>query len=135
MSELFMKFDADGSGEFEFEEFRDFYMKYLDTDESLERLRHYANFRFRDIEFEELVERRRAETKSKLEKRAFNENKYKDVVALQKKKQKEDSIKDIYGITRRNYRHRTNVYQKSINKYKSGKEEPQRSMNLIHPYK
>jgi hypothetical protein len=28
---------ADGSGEFEFEEFRDFYIRYLDSDDSLAR--------------------------------------------------------------------------------------------------
>ena len=117
MTELFIKFDADGSGEFEFEEFRDFYMKYLDTDESLARLRNYANYRFRDIEFEELVAIRQQDSKAKVEKRGFNKEKYKHSVALQKQKQKEDSQKDIYGITRRNYRHRTNATIKMANKY------------------
>lgn len=77
MTELFMKFDADGSGEFEFEEFRDFYIKYLDNEDSLERLRNYANFRFRDIEFESLVATKREQLVDKLHHREITKVKYK----------------------------------------------------------
>lgn len=52
LDELFQKFDTDGSGEFEFEEFRDFYVKMLDTEESRGFLRRFAQFRFRDLEKE-----------------------------------------------------------------------------------
>jgi hypothetical protein len=48
VTELFIRFDADGSGSFEFEEFRDFYIKLLDTKEALKLLQDYAKYRFRD---------------------------------------------------------------------------------------
>lgn len=53
-SELFQHFDKDLSGELDFEEFRDFYVTYLDTQESLESLKIYAQYRFRDLELEAL---------------------------------------------------------------------------------
>jgi len=52
LNELFVSFDRDGSGEFEFEEFRNFYVYFLDKPESLTKLRAYAQYRFRDIEKE-----------------------------------------------------------------------------------
>jgi hypothetical protein len=57
MEELFATFDRDGSGEFQFEEFRDFYTKLLADDECLQKLREYAHYRFRN----KLIEKRRNE--------------------------------------------------------------------------
>jgi hypothetical protein len=57
MEELFGRFDADGSGEFQFEEFRDFFTKLLANDDCLNTLRSYASHRFRD----KLAEKRRNE--------------------------------------------------------------------------
>lgn len=57
MEELFGRFDTDGSGEFQFEEFRDFYTKLLANDDCLNTLRAYASHRFRD----KLAEKRRNE--------------------------------------------------------------------------
>ena len=57
MEELFGRFDTDGSGEFQFEEFRDFYTKLLANDKCRSTLRAYATHRFRD----KLAEKRRNE--------------------------------------------------------------------------
>jgi hypothetical protein len=57
MEELFAKFDRDGSGEFQFEEFRDFYTKLLANEECLQKLRDYAFHRFRN----KLIEKRKNE--------------------------------------------------------------------------
>lgn len=63
ITELFSTFDRDGSGEFEFEEFRDFYIKYLDTEEAMDLLRRYAAYKFRDQDKErayfEMIEAKR----------------------------------------------------------------------------
>ena len=108
MKELFTLYDEDGSGEFEFEEFRDFYIQYLDTEESLDRLRYYAQFRFRDIERENYVKKLQLERTNKLQRREVLRVKYAHVIEDQKKKLLEDSYIDKYGLRRRNYRHRTN---------------------------
>jgi hypothetical protein len=63
MTELFETFDLDGNGKFEYEEFRDFYLKFMDKAESRELLKKYAVYRFRDQEKEKMMEilRREAE--------------------------------------------------------------------------
>ena len=55
MNELFEKFDEDKSGNFEYEEFRDFFIRFLDTEESIQLLRDYAQYKFRDMEKEQYV--------------------------------------------------------------------------------
>eukprot|EP00981_Chlorochromonas_danica_P014681 scaffold8581_cov181-Ochromonas_danica.AAC.3 len=107
MAELFAQYDRDGSGEFEFEEFRDFYIRYLDSEESIERLRKYAKHRFRDVEREKFVLRQQHERKLKAERRKYLKIKNHDLVADQKKRYFEDSYVDHYGIRRRKYHHRT----------------------------
>jgi molecular chaperone GrpE (heat shock protein) len=52
LDELFESFDSDGSGEFRFEEFRNFYIQFLCNDEKLALLKKYAAYRFRDLEEE-----------------------------------------------------------------------------------
>ena len=47
VSDLFQKFDNDGSGDLSFEEFRDFYLQLLDTEPGLTLLRRYAKYRFK----------------------------------------------------------------------------------------
>lgn len=108
MKELFTLYDEDGSGEFEFEEFRDFYIQYLDTEESLDRLRYYAQFRFRDIERETYVKKLQNERTNKLQRREVLKVKYARVMQEQRNRLLEDSYVDKYGLRRRNYRHRTN---------------------------
>lgn len=108
MRELFEQFDRDGSGEFEFEEFRDFYIKYLDTEESLDRLRKYAQYRFRDVERERFVLQQQHERKLRNDRRRYLKKKNKEVVAGQKRTFYEDSYKDAFNIRRRKYHHRTN---------------------------
>lgn len=107
MAELFAQFDKDGSGEFEFEEFRDFYIRYLDSEESIERMRKYAKHRFRDVEREKFVLRQQHERKLKAERRKYLKVKNHDLLAEQKRKYFEDSYVDHYGIRRRKYHHRT----------------------------
>jgi hypothetical protein len=107
MVELFNKFDRDGSGEFEFEEFRDFYIRYLDTEESLEYLRGYAKHRFRDLEHEKMVKREQLERENRARRRAFMKIKYHDLIEQQKAKFQQNSYVDRFGNRRRYYRHRT----------------------------
>lgn len=111
MEELFSKFDRDGSGEFEFEEFRDFYIRYLDTDESLEYLRKYAKHRFRDIEHEKRVRKEQLERENRARRRAYMKVKYHDLIEAQKVKFKENSHTDRYGNRRRVYKHRPGFSQ------------------------
>jgi Ca2+-binding EF-hand superfamily protein len=107
MEELFSKFDKDGSGEFEFEEFRDFYIRYLDTEASLDYLRKYAQHRFRDIELERYVRKERLEKENRARRRAMMKIKYMNLYIEQKEKFKNDSFVDKFGNRRRIYRHRT----------------------------
>lgn len=67
VTELFIRFDADGSGSFEFEEFRNFYVKLLDTKEALLLLQAYAKYRFRDKKKEEFfIQVQKDKSKKKL---------------------------------------------------------------------
>lgn len=95
------------TGEFEYEEFRDFYIKYLDSDESLNFLREYAKHRFRDIEHEKMVKKEQLERENRARRRAYLKIKYYDLVEAQKAKFRDNSIVDVYGNRRRLYRHRT----------------------------
>ena len=104
MDELFVKF-GNGSGEFQFEEFRDFYVAYLDTEESLERLRNYAQYRFRNIELQRLLEEERVETEKRIAKRKETKEKNKKFVAAQREIFLKDSIVDVYGSRRRLNQH------------------------------
>ena len=45
----------DGNGKFEFEEFRDFYLKFIDSLDSRDLLKRFAQHRFRDQEKEKLM--------------------------------------------------------------------------------
>jgi hypothetical protein len=107
MVELFAQYDRDGSGEFEFEEFRDFYIKYLDNEESLQRLKAYATHRFRDIERERFVAAQQLERMNKHQRKEYLKMKEADVRREQREKYQTDSFVDAYGIRRRNFHHRT----------------------------
>lgn len=107
MDELFTKYDRDGSGEFEFEEFRDFYIRYLDSDDSLDRLRRYASYRFRDIEHEKFVLKQKQDRINRARRRDYLKVKNAKLVEAQKDRFRNDSYVDAFGIRRRIYRHRT----------------------------
>ena len=47
VDDLFAKYDKDDSGDFSFEEFRDFYIQLLDSEEGLKLLRRYTKYRFK----------------------------------------------------------------------------------------
>ena len=103
MSELFSIFDADGSGEFQYEEFRDFHTKLLADDECVETLRNYAKYRFADLKLkakqQELFDQRRA----KMKKRFLLREKNKEIHAKQSAKRKANSAICGDGISRRLY--------------------------------
>ena len=84
LEELFVKFDKDGSGEFEFEEFRDFYVKVLDTDESRDLLRRFARYRFRDLEKEAWWKAKMEEKRRRAARRKALREKNAALVAQQK---------------------------------------------------
>ena len=102
-TELFEKFDEDKSGEFEYEEFRDFYIRFLDTEESIQLLRDYAQYKFRDLEkeayyYEQLdLARRKRERRAALKLREGNRRKE------QTRTYKSKSDFDVYGVRRRVY--------------------------------
>ncbi|KAJ1436856.1 hypothetical protein B484DRAFT_416735, partial [Ochromonadaceae sp. CCMP2298] len=105
-NELFSKFDRDNSGEFEFEEFRDFYIKYLDTDERIAYLKKFANHRFRDIELERRAKILTLERENKLRRRAYLKVKHADLLVVQRNAFLDNSIVDNHGNRRRMYKHR-----------------------------
>lgn len=84
MEELFARFDRDGSGEFQFEEFRDFYTKLLANEKCLQTLKDYANYRFRN----KLLEKRRNEIyeqrKQKAKRRRYLKEKEGHVIYISK---------------------------------------------------
>lgn len=133
MEELFSKFDSDGSGEFEFEEFRDFYIRYLDTDESLEYLRKYAKHRFRDIEHERMVRKERLERENRARRRAYLKIKYHDLVEAQKAKFRNNSHVDMYGNRRRTYKHRPGFVPRKGRKPPAGQAENTEDADLSPP--
>jgi hypothetical protein len=55
VNELFKKFDQDDSNDLNFEEFRNFYIKLLDSDECLDLLKKFAKYRFRNLVQEEAL--------------------------------------------------------------------------------
>lgn len=92
LNELFVSFDRDGSGEFEFEEFRNFYVYFLDKPESLTKLRAYAQYRFRDIEKENEAKERIA-IKEELRER---KKKSRDINLAKRAAQKAKGFKNSY---------------------------------------
>eukprot|EP00605_Chrysophyceae_sp_TOSAG23-4_P000956 GSChrysophyteH1.ASY1.ANO1.1056.1 assembled CDS len=132
LTELFEKFDADGSGEFEFEEFRDFYIRFLDTEESIQLLRDYAQYKFRDLEREayfleqrELQERKR-QRHADLKAREAGRRKEQNDAYMMK------SEMDVYGIRRRTYggRRPDNLKMKRITAKKNRKKKNDPLANL-----
>lgn len=71
-------------GEFEFEEFRDFFVKLLDTDESRDLLRRFAEYRFRDQEKEAWWKAKMEEQRLKSKRRKALRLKNKSIVEKQK---------------------------------------------------
>jgi hypothetical protein len=86
---------------------RDFYIEYLDTEESLERLKYYAKFRFRDLERERYVVGLQQERTNKLRRRDHFRVKFAKIKEQQRQRFLNDSYLDEKGLRRRNYRHRT----------------------------
>ena len=102
IDEMFKKIDENSSGEIPFETFRDFYVQYLDSEESVERLRKYAEYKFRNIELEQLLGEEKAETMMKITRRNETKEKYRKVIAKQKEDFLRESMVDNYGNRRRN---------------------------------
>lgn len=106
ITELFTTFDKDGSGEFEFEEFRDFYIKYLDTEEAMDLLRRYAAYKFRDQNKEkayfEMIEAKRVRD----ERRQSNFAKNLSTKRAQQAKDASNSWVGDDGLKRRLYDYR-----------------------------
>ena len=104
LSEIFTIFDADGSGEFEYEEFRDFYIKFLDTDESIDLLRRYAQYRFRDLQKEAKYYEQIRLREFKRERRKLLVEKERPLRKIQRDFYFANSEFDNFGIRRRAYR-------------------------------
>jgi len=106
ITELFTTFDRDGSGEFEFEEFRDFYIKYLDTEEAMDLLRRYAAYKFRDQDRErayfEMIEAKRVRD----ERRKANFTKNRSTKKAQQARDLSNSWVGDDGLRRRLYDYR-----------------------------
>ena len=102
-TELFEKFDEDKSGEFEYEEFRDFYIRFLDTEESIQLLRDYAQYKFRDLEKEAFYYEQLELARRKRERRAALKLREGDRRKEQTRVYKSKSDFDVYGVRRRVY--------------------------------
>ena len=105
MDEMFRKIDNNSSGEISYETFRDFYVQYLDSEESVERLRKYAEYKFRNIELEQLIAEEKEEMMMKVSRRTDTKAKFKKIIAKQREDFMKESIVDMYGNRRRNIRH------------------------------
>jgi hypothetical protein len=101
MDELFIKFDKQGTGEFDFESFRNFYVTYLDTEESREDLRRYAHFKFRDQEREAWWNHKVEQERQKRQARKDLKERNAGVVAAQKARGLEMSFVGTDNIARR----------------------------------
>lgn len=104
LAEIFAIFDADGSGEFEYEEFRDFYIKFLDTDDSVDLLRRYAQYRFRDLQKEAKYYEQIRLQEFKRERRKILVEKERPLRKVQRDFYFANSEFDTFGIRRRAYR-------------------------------
>jgi len=106
MEELFGRFDTDGSGEFQFEEFRDFYTKLLANDKCRSTLRAYATHRFRD----KLAEKRRneiyEERRAKARRRRLMKEKNGKIMEAQIQKRVNNQMLCYDGVVRRKYEFR-----------------------------
>ena len=101
VDELFSLFDADGSGEFEFEEFRSFYLQLLDGEEAHQKLRDYTAYRFRDQEHEKKMLQLQEEDRVKRERRIQTRLRNDSIKAKQKEKDLANSYVDENGVRRR----------------------------------
>ena len=118
MSELFGIFDADGSGEFQFEEFRDFHTKLLANEECIETLRSYAKFRFADIKLKAKQQAIFDERRAKLKRRFLLKEKNKEIHDKQHAFRRQNSSICDDGVCRRTYatRKASSIRVKSPNK-------------------
>jgi len=103
LTELFEKFDEDKSGEFEYEEFRDFFIRFLDTEESIQLLRDYAQYKFRDLEKEAYYLQQAELAKMKSKRHADLKIRESGRRKAQVEAYKSKSVFDAYGIRRRSY--------------------------------
>lgn len=129
LTELFAKFDEDGSGEFEYEEFRDFYIRFLDTDESIDLLRRYAMYRFRDLEKESAYYEAIRLRKYKKERRADLAERERPLRKKQSAFYKENSMFDVFGIRRRVYKYK--IPNLTMDKPKGAVRRKERSQRML----
>jgi Ca2+-binding EF-hand superfamily protein len=101
MTDLFAKFDRDGSGEFEFEEFRAFYIKFLDSEEARLNLREYAQYEFRDREKEAYWRQKLAEIKERMERRRAAKARWVSTLKEQQKRFQAQSADSVDHVRRR----------------------------------
>jgi hypothetical protein len=103
LSELFNLFDTDGSGEFRFEEFRNFYIQFLSSEEKLLNIKNYAAYRFRDLEEEARMLSIIAQRKARADRRANLKIKNASLITIHFKKFKDNCRVGEDGIPRRTY--------------------------------
>jgi hypothetical protein len=104
LTELFNTFDTDHSGEFRFEEFRNFYVQFLSSQEKLQRMKDFASFRFRDQEEEKRMLAITDARRKKAARRDYLKEKNADKIITHKKKIKEESRIDEDGVKRRMFK-------------------------------
>jgi hypothetical protein len=80
VNDLFEKYDKDESGDFSFEEFRDFYIQLLDTEEGLKLLRRYTKYRFKYLIRKEWWDQEVAKQTTKVAHKAARREKNKWVI-------------------------------------------------------
>ena len=133
-TELFEKFDEDKSGEFEFEEFRDFYIRFLDTEESIQHLRDYAQYKFRDQEKEAYYFELREKARIKKERLAATKEREDARRAEQRAMYMTQSSLDAFGIRRRVYGDQRPKDRIMIRKHrKPGRVPMKKFKDIEHP--
>lgn len=121
LDELFASFDSDGSGEFRFEEFRNFYIQFLCNDDKLALLKKYAAYRFRDLEEEarlmNILNNRRKRLERKRDRATKNAVQIKKLEATLKDKTRIDED----HVRRRVYNHKKEEHiTRRYNKQRNG---------------
>lgn len=99
--EMFDKFDTDRVGKFDFEKFRNFYIKFLDTQESRDLLGAVAKHRFRDIERENRYYAKQEEIRKRRERRKYLQEKDGPVIQAQQEIMKQSMFTGNDGVQRR----------------------------------
>lgn len=90
--EIFDRFDRYQIGALDYEEFRDFYVRFLDNEVCIELLRTYARYRFRNLELEAWWYDVNEKKRERVERKKMSKLKSKDILARQRRQIFENKV-------------------------------------------